>query len=108
MLETQALSLPLSVSYFWSIGAECFHFEDASLKMRKLSDGIHAEGQMIRNTVPTVSREVKVPPQMPGKCGTGSALDLWALYLGVSFGLRVQYHTQCRREDGKKRLHRGY
>lgn len=100
--------MPLSVSYFWSIGAEHFHFEDALFKMRKLSERIHTENYMIRNTLPTVSREVKVLPQMHGKCGTGSALDLWALSLDVSFGLRVQYHTLCRRADGEKRLHRGY
>lgn len=81
MFETQALSLPLSVSYFWSTGAERFPFKDALFKMRKLSDGIHIERYMIRNRVPALSREVKFPPQLHGKCGTVSALDLWALSL---------------------------
>ena len=45
--------------------------------MSKLSDKISIESYMIRNTVSTVSSEVKEIPQMYGKSGTVSALDLW-------------------------------
>lgn len=79
MLEAQALFLPLRVSYFWGAGADCFHFKDALFKIRKLSDGTHLESYLTRNTIPTVSSEVKEVPQLHGKCGTVSALDLWVL-----------------------------